>query len=183
MAKGLNKVQIIGYLGRDPEMRYTAQGTAVTNINVAVSRSWKEKDGTDREETEWFRVVAWDKLGEICNQYLTKGRRVYFEGRLQTRKYTDREGVERFSTDVIATDMVMLDAPNKHGSAPDSEERDYEDQDEAPAPARRAPVGAANGSGSRPSAPPSTPAASRPPARSPARNQPQPIESDDEIPF
>ncbi len=184
MAKGLNKVQIIGNLGRDPEMRFTSQGTVITTISVAVSRSWKDKkDGTDHEETEWFRVVAWDKLGEICNQYLTKGSQVYFEGRLQTRKYTDREGVERYSTEVVATNMVMLGGRGERGSAPDSEEHDYEDQEDTPAPARRPPVGATNGGGSRPSTPPSPPAASRPPARSPARNQPQPIESDDDIPF
>jgi single-strand DNA-binding protein len=110
MAKGLNKVQAIGYLGRDPEMRYTTGGSAVTNFSIAVTRSWKDKSGVAQEETEWFKVVAWDKLGEICNQYLTKGARVYIEGRLATRKWTDKDGQDRYTTEVVASDMIMLDS-------------------------------------------------------------------------
>ena len=112
MARGLNKVQIIGNLGADPEMRNTGNGTGVTNFRVAVSRSRRGTDGAKVDETEWFRVVAFDsggyKLAEICNQHLRKGQRVYVEGRLQSRKYTDKDGVERTSVEVVASEMVLL---------------------------------------------------------------------------
>lgn len=108
MGKDLNKVQMTGHLGADPEMRYTAQGSAVTTFRVASNRSWKDREGTAHEETEWFRVVAWDKLGEICNQYLTKGTRVYVEGRLQTRKWQDKDGQDKYTTEIIADRMQML---------------------------------------------------------------------------
>ena len=108
MAKDLNKVMLTGHLGADPEMRYTPQGSAVTQFRVASGRRWKSADGVDHDDTEWFRVVAWDKLGEICNQYLTKGTRVYVEGRLQTRKWQDKDGADRYSTEVIANDMIIL---------------------------------------------------------------------------
>ena len=101
---GLNKVQIIGNLGSDPEMRYTSQGTAVTNFSVAVNRKW-----SGGEETIWFRVSAWERLAEICNQYLSKGRQVYIEGRLRPPDvYTDRNGVTRANLEITATEMVML---------------------------------------------------------------------------
>jgi single-strand DNA-binding protein len=183
MAKDLNKVQLTGHLGADPEMRYTAQGSAVTTFRVASNRSWKDREGSAHEETEWFRIVAWDKLGEICNSYLTKGTRVYVEGRLQTRKYTDRDGQERYATEVIAQDMIILSARGERGNVPEDAAGDYSEPEDAPAPppapARRAPAPA--GSGGRAPAP--APAPTRAPSRAPARNQPQPIESDDDIPF
>lgn len=180
MAKDLNKVQLTGHLGADPEMRYTAQGSAVTTFRVASNRSWKDREGGAHEETEWFRVVAWDKLGEICNQYLTKGTRVYVEGRLQTRKWTDREGQERYTTEVIAQDMIILSARGERGAVPEIE-GDFDEPEEAPAaPARRAPAAPSTGNGGRS---PAAAAPSRTPARGGARNQPQPIESDDDIPF
>jgi len=108
MARGLNRVQIIGNLGRDPEMRYTQGGQAVTNFTVAVNHTRRDQDGTASEETEWFRVVAFDKLGEIADQYLRKGGQVYVEGRLQSRKYTDRDGIERTAVEVVAGDLVLL---------------------------------------------------------------------------
>ena len=112
MARGLNKVQIIGNLGADPEMRYTPSGTAVTNFRVAVSRNRRGQDGNMVDETEWFRCVAFDsggyKLAEICNQFLRKGQKVYVEGRLQSRKYTDKDGVERTAVEIIASEMIML---------------------------------------------------------------------------
>ncbi len=108
MARDLNKVMITGRLGADPEMRYTPQGSPVTTFSVASGRTWRSADGTQHNDTEWFRVVAWEKLAEICNQYLTKGAQVYVEGRLQTRKYQDRDGNDRYSTEVIASDMIML---------------------------------------------------------------------------
>ena len=112
MARGLNRVQIIGNLGADPEMRTIPSGSAVTNFRVAVSRNRRGTDGTMVDETEWFRVVAFDsggyKLAETCNQYLRKGQKVYVEGRLQSRKYTDKDGVERSSVEIIAGEMLML---------------------------------------------------------------------------
>jgi single-strand DNA-binding protein len=181
MAKDLNKVQLTGHLGADPEMRYTAQGSAVTTFRVASGRTWKDRDGNQHDDTEWFRIVAWDKLGEICNQYLTKGTRVYIEGRLQTRKWQGQDGQDRYTSEVIAQDMIILSPRGERGSAPDMpSDMSYADDDEAaPAPARRAPVpsGSTNNGGSRP-APQRTPA-----QRAPTRNQPQPIENDDDIPF
>lgn len=107
-SRGLNRVQIIGNLGRDPEMRFTQGGTPVTNFSVAVSRSWQSRDGETREETEWFRVVAWTRLAEIANEYLRRGSKVYVEGRLATRTWQDREGNERTTTEVVAQEMLML---------------------------------------------------------------------------
>jgi single-strand DNA-binding protein len=187
MAKDLNKVQMTGHLGADPEMRYTAQGSAVTNFSVASNRTWKDRDGNQHEDTEWFRIVAWDKLGEICNQYLTKGTRVYVEGRLQTRKYTDREGQDRFISEVIAQDMIILSSRGERGPVPEAEEH-FEEHEDAPpapnAPARRGPAPAApSSSGSSSRAPAPSSGSGRAPSRAPARNQPQPIESDDDIPF
>jgi single-strand DNA-binding protein len=108
MSRGLNKVMIIGHLGRDPEMRYTPSGRPVTTFSVATSRSWHSADGERHEETEWFNVVAWGSLAEICNQYLRKGKQVYIEGRLQTRRWEDTEGNKHFTTELVAKEMIML---------------------------------------------------------------------------
>lgn len=108
MSRGLNKVMIIGRLGRDPEMRYTPSGRPVTTFSVATSRSWNTADGERRTETEWFNVVAWGSLAEICKQYLSKGQLVYVEGRLQTRYYDDAEGNKKVSTEIVANEMIML---------------------------------------------------------------------------
>ena len=105
----LNKVQIIGNLGRDPEVRYTPNGNAVCNVSVASTRQWKNKEsGEKQEETEWHRVVFYDRLAEIAGEYLKKGRSVYVEGRLKTRKWTDKEGKEQYTTEIVATEMQML---------------------------------------------------------------------------
>lgn len=108
MTRGLNKVMIIGHLGRDPEMRYTPSGKPVTTFTVAVSRSWNSGDGERHTETEWFNIVAWGNLAETCKQYLTKGMLVYIEGRLQTRKWEDKEGQKHSSVEVVANEMTML---------------------------------------------------------------------------
>ncbi|WKZ35524.1 MAG: single-stranded DNA-binding protein [Anaerolineales bacterium] len=108
MSRGLNKVQIIGHLGKDPEMRYTPSGKPVTTFSVAVSRSWNSADGERHSETEWFNVVAWGNLAEICKQYLVKGQQVYIEGRLQTRRWDDKEGVKHTSVEIVAGEMMML---------------------------------------------------------------------------
>lgn len=104
----MNKIMLIGNLGRDPEMSYTPNGVAVTKFSIAVSRFTKSPTGERQEETEWFNIVAWRQLAETCNTYLRKGNKVFIEGRIQTRKYTDRNGVERTAVDVIASDMEML---------------------------------------------------------------------------
>jgi single-strand DNA-binding protein len=110
MARDLNKVMIIGRLGANPELRYTPSGSPVTSFRVAASRQWKDSGGEQREETEWFSAVAWNKLAEICNQYLAKGTRVYIEGRLQTRSWDDQQtGQTRSKTEVIIGDMIILD--------------------------------------------------------------------------
>ena len=108
MSRGLNKVMIIGHLGRDPEMRYTPSGRPVTTFSVATNRSWTTSDGEKRTDTEWFNVVAWNKLAEICNQYLVKGQQVYVEGRLQTRRWEDSNGTRHTSVEVVANEMIML---------------------------------------------------------------------------
>lgn len=133
MSRGLNKVMIIGHLGKDPEMRYTPSGRAVTTFNVAVSRSWNSSDGQRRSETEWFKVVSWGNLAEICNKYLTKGQQVYIEGRLQTRSWEDKEGNSRKSVEVVANEMTMLgDRRDKNSSDSMDEEPPDIDEDEFP---------------------------------------------------
>jgi len=116
MARGINKVILIGNLGRDPEVRYTASGSAVANVAVATSESWKDKQtGEKREQTEWHRVVLFGKLGEIAGEYLKKGAKVYIEGRLQTRKWQGQDGQDRYTTEIVASDMQMLDSRGQGG--------------------------------------------------------------------
>jgi len=109
----LNKVMIIGNLGGDPEMRYTANGNAVTNFTVATNREYTTGDGERRQETEWFRVVTWNRLAEICSQYLAKGRQVYVEGRLQTRSWEGQDGATRYTTELIANEVKFLGGGNR----------------------------------------------------------------------
>jgi single-strand DNA-binding protein len=111
----VNKVILIGNLGKDPEVRYAQSGKAVTTFTLATNESWNNKDGQREERTEWHRVVVFGKLAEICGQYLQKGKQVYIEGRLQTRSWEDREGNKRYTTEVVASNMVML---SKAGSGP-----------------------------------------------------------------
>ena len=109
MARGLNKVMLIGNLGADPEIRYTAGGAAVANVRLATADSWRDKDsGETQERTEWHRVVFFGRLAEIVEQYVKKGSQIYIEGRLQTRKWQDKEGNEKFSTEIVASEMQML---------------------------------------------------------------------------
>ena len=110
MAKSLNKVQLIGNLGKDPELRYTASGVAVATFSVATNESWKDQDGNLQERTEWHNIVAWRKLAEICGEWLKKGKKVYIEGRIQTRSYDDKNtGAKKYITEIVAGDMIMLD--------------------------------------------------------------------------
>jgi single-strand DNA-binding protein len=116
MARGVNKVILVGNLGADPETRYTASGSAITSIRIATSESWKDKEtGEQQERTEWHRVKFFGRLAEIAGEYLKKGRQVYIEGSLRTEKYTDKDGVERYSTDVVANEMQMLGGSRDEG--------------------------------------------------------------------
>src|SRR5215211_6232956 len=143
MARDLNKVQMTGRLGADPEMRYTPQGHAITTFRVASNRSWRTTEGESHEETEWFRVVAWNKLAEICNQWLLKGSRVYVEGRMQTRQWQDQEGQPHYLSEVIANDIIILDTRR---------ESTNQSADESSAPAAEPPTAAPLAEPSGPSA-------------------------------
>ena len=115
----MNKIMLIGNLGKDPEMNYTPSGVAVTKFSLAVNRITKSSTGEREKETEWFNIVAWRQLAETCNTYLHKGSKVYIEGRLQQRKYTDRNGIERTAIDVIANDMEMLTPKSEQSGSSD----------------------------------------------------------------
>ena len=117
--RSVNKVILLGHLGADPEVRYTQGGTAVANLRIATNESYNDKNSGERiEKTEWHRVVAWGKLAEIVGQYLTKGRQVYVEGQLQTRQWQDKDGNTRYSTEVRASDLVMLGGDRRGGAGP-----------------------------------------------------------------
>jgi len=125
MSRGLNKVMIIGRLGRDPEMRYTPSGRPVTNFSVATDRTWTTSSGEQRTETEWFNIVAWGGLAEVCKQYLSKGKQVYIEGRLQTRKWEDSDGNRHTTTEIVAKEMIMLgDRKNQNANQDKETEED-----------------------------------------------------------
>jgi single-strand DNA-binding protein len=113
----VNKVILLGNLGRDPETRYTTGGDAVTNLNIATSEQWKDKSGEKQERTEWHRVVLFGRQAEVAGEYLKKGRSVYIEGRLQTRKYTDKDGVEKYSTEIVADRMQLIGGGRDTGSS------------------------------------------------------------------
>ena len=115
MARGINKVILVGNLGNDPEVRYSQSGSAITTISVATSESWKDKNGEQQERTEWHRVKFFGRLAEIAGEYLKKGRQVYIEGSLRTEKYTDKAGVEKYATDIIANEMQMLGGTGEGG--------------------------------------------------------------------
>ena len=119
MARGVNKAIIVGTLGQDPEVRYTANGSAVANLRVATNESWKDRQtGEQQERTEWHSIVMWGKLAEIAQQYLKKGSQAYFEGRIQTRKWQDQSGNDRYSTEIVANEMQMLGGRGGGGGAP-----------------------------------------------------------------
>ncbi|MCP4693246.1 MAG: single-stranded DNA-binding protein, partial [Desulfobacterales bacterium] len=105
MANGLNKAILIGNLGKDPEVRYTASGLAVANFNIATSETWNNKNGEKETRTEWHRIVAFGRLGEICGEYLSRGKQIYIEGRIQTKEWEDRDGNRRWTTEIVANQM------------------------------------------------------------------------------
>jgi single-strand DNA-binding protein len=133
MSIGLNKVLIIGLLGRDPEMRYTPAGRPVTTFSVAISRNWSTADGEHRTETEWFNVVTWGNLAEICKQHLTKGQQVYLEGRLKTHRWEDSAGVKHCSAEIVANEMVNLSDRKEILSNQNSDES-HSEEVESPLP-------------------------------------------------
>lgn len=118
MARSLNKVQLIGNLTRDPELRYTPNGKAVVTFGIATNRNWTTESGEKRDEVDFHKIVAWNKLAELCSQFLVKGRKVYVEGRLSTRSWTGQDGQQKSTTEVIIDDMILLD--NKGGAAAQS---------------------------------------------------------------
>ncbi len=133
MSRDLNKVMIIGHLGRDPEMRYTPSGRPVTTFTVATNRTWNTTDGERHNETEWFNIVAWGNLAEICKQYLNKGQQVYVEGRLQTRRWEDGDNIKRTSVEIVASEMMILgDRHDSNQSNVDSQESDLLSDEEYP---------------------------------------------------
>jgi single-strand DNA-binding protein len=115
MARSVNKVILVGNLGDDPELRYTNSGAAVCNMSLATNESYTDQDGNEVQQTEWHDVVAWERLGEICEEYLSKGSQVYFEGKLQTNEWEDRDGNTRYSTEVKVRDMMFLDSNRQGG--------------------------------------------------------------------
>lgn len=137
MSRGLNKVMLIGHLGRDPEMRYTPTGRPVTSFSIATNRTWNTSDGERHSETDWFNIVTWGTLAEICKQHLTKGQQVYIEGRLQTRHWDDKEGNKHTTTEVVASEMLILGdrKGNSTDQVEDASEQEFEnraDEDEFP---------------------------------------------------
>ncbi|WP_428421327.1 single-stranded DNA-binding protein [Methylibium sp.] len=171
----INKVILIGNLGRDPEVRYTPSGSAVCNISLATTRNWKNKDSGDKvEETEWHRVVFYDRLAEIAGEYLKKGRPVYVEGRLKTRKWQDKDGVEKYTTEIIAEQMQLLGGREGMGGGDEGGGGGYsrgggDEGGEAPQRAAR---------------PPQRPATSRQaPAAAPQKSATGFDDMDDDIPF
>ncbi len=119
---GINKVILVGNLGRDPEVRYTPSGVTVANFTVATTEEWKDRETNQKQErTEWHRIVAWRRLGEICGEYLRKGSQVYIEGKIQSRTWEDRDGNKRYTFEIIAQNMMMLGSPNKGGRSESSD--------------------------------------------------------------
>ena len=121
MSRSLNKVMLIGNLGKDPELRYTTSGVAVATFSLATTDSWKDQDGNMQERTEWHNIVAWKKLAEICGEWLKKGKKVYIEGRIQTRSYDDKNtGSKKYFTEIVADTMIMLDSKGSSEASPGS---------------------------------------------------------------
>ena len=135
MSNGLNKVLIIGNLGSDPEIKYTSSGSAVANLSIATSERWKDRNtGEQKEQVEWHRVVLFSRLAEIAEQYLKKGSKVFVEGKLQTRDWEDAEGKKRYTTEVIAREMTMLDSKSGSDNAPQPQSSSPEDNIEEDIP-------------------------------------------------
>jgi len=122
-ARSLNRVMLLGHLGKDPEVRYTSSGRAVATFTLATSQRWRDQDGTDQERTEWHRIVAWGRLGEICGEYLSKGKQVFLEGRIQSRDWEDQDGNKRTTVEIVANDIIMVGSSGMPQSRPDEAPR------------------------------------------------------------
>jgi len=166
----VNKVILLGNLGRDPETRYTTGGDAVTNLNIATSEQWKDKSGEKQERTEWHRVVLFGRQAEVAGEYLKKGRSVYIEGRLQTRKYTDKDGVEKYSTEIVADRMQLIGGAREGGGGDDEMPGGGSGGGGGRAPSRGSSGGGGGGGGQRP-------------AGGSAGKKPGGEDFDDDIPF
>ena len=142
MARGINKAIIVGTLGQDPDVKYTANGSPVVNVSVATNENWKDKQtGEAQERTEWHRIVVYGKLAEICAQYLKKGSQVYFEGKIQTRKWQDQGGQDRYTTEIVANEMQMLGGrPGGGSTVPFDPPKQQQQQAAKPSPAQPAPI-------------------------------------------
>lgn len=138
MTRSLNKAQLIGNLTRDPELRYTPQGTAVCTFGLATNRSWTTENGEKKEDAEYHKIVAWNKLGELCSQLLTKGRKVYVEGRLSTRSWTGQDGVTKSTTEIVIDDMIILDSKKEGATVSAPKDVDYGDFEEVKPKAAKA---------------------------------------------
>ena len=137
MARGLNKVMLIGNLGADPEMRYTGNGNAVGNVRLATAESWRDREsGEQQERTEWHRVIFFGRLAEIVGEYLKKGSQIYIEGRLQTRKWQDREGNDRYTTEIVASEMQMLGSRGSSNEPTQNYERNQTTNSQSESPAK-----------------------------------------------
>ena len=132
MARSVNKVILIGNLGKDPELRYAPSGSAVTNFSLATSEQWKDQEGNPQERTSWHNIVMWGKLAEIAAEYLKKGRKVYIEGRLQYRDYEGKDGNKRYVTEIVASDLVMLGSRADGGSGQETGEKEEPLQGQPP---------------------------------------------------
>jgi single-strand DNA-binding protein len=144
MARGVNKVILVGHLGKDPDVRYAPSGQAIANVTIATSEQWKDKNtGEKQERTEWHRVVFFGKLGEIAGEYLKKGSQVYVEGRLQTRKWQDKDGNDKYTTEIVANDMQMLGS--RGGAGGSSASDDYNQESSYSAPSSSASGGSGGG--------------------------------------
>jgi len=176
MARGVNKVILIGNLGQDPELRYTGSGTAVCNMRLATTNTYTNRDGEEVQNTEWHNVVAWGRLGEVCNEYLSKGSQVYFEGSLQTRSWEDRDGNTRYTTEVKARDMTFLDS-NRQGapSGGDGFDQDRGEENFDQRPPQQQPASESGGGQSS--------GGSQSTGGSGAPDEEETFEPDDELPF
>jgi single-strand DNA-binding protein len=136
MARSLNRVQLIGNLTRDPELRYTPQGTAVCSFGLATNRSWTTETGEKKEEAEFHRIVAWNKLAELCSQFLTKGKKVYLEGRLSTRNWNAQDGSQKTTTEIIISDMILIDGSGRRAEG--GEEAEISEEPPVDKPVKKA---------------------------------------------
>jgi single-strand DNA-binding protein len=182
MARSLNKAELIGNLTRDPELRYTPQGTAVCTFGLATNRQWTTDGGEKKEDAEFHRIVAWNKLAELCTQLLAKGRKVYVEGRLQTRRWTGQDNIERTTTEIVISDMIILDSRGAREATPGDEFNVPEEPQTSDAAAGLAVPGDADATSTKSDDSSSKTKKASPKAKK-DQTLPEKAESDDDIPF